>query len=423
MKKVGFKLKLQQSSVYQVFVRSYGHEPLKALANDLDRIKAMGFNYLYMMPIHPISKINRKGSLGSPYSISDYYAIEESLGNLEDFKAVVDRAHQLGLGVIMDMVFNHTGGDHYYLKEHPEYYNRDEAGNLVHRIGDWSDIVDLDLSNQDLQEELIKVLKYWADLKVDGFRFDVASLLPMSFWRKARKALDQVNPNLLWAAESIDLNFHQAIMKAGIEVENIPALAEVFDIFYDYETWDILQKAFTSEKYLKLYSLLANRQFLMQPNNTILWRFVENHDQDRIASITDELETWLIFNLLSYGMGFVYQGQEWAQSQRTSLFELDLLEPRAAQFSPLIQRLNAIKRKIYQDKVLGYQLSVDQGLFKMEITTEKASYFVLLNPFAVDTYLTLEMSEGIDLLSQQLLKIHDQQVHSHQFPLVLEKLA
>lgn len=414
---------LQQSSVYQVFLRSYGEHAILTLQNDLERIRSMGFDYLYLMPIHPISKINRKGTIGSPYSIADYYAVDEALGTMVEFEVLVQTAHDLGLKVIMDMVFNHTGGDHYYLEQNPDFYFRDEQNNLVHRIGDWSDIVDLDLRNEDLHQELIAVLKHWSKKQIDGFRFDVASLIPMNFWRKAKLALQTEYPHLVWIAESIDLNFHQAIKKQGIEVENIPALAEVFDVFYDYETWDVLQKAFTSVEHLEWYTKVSNRQFLMQPDHTLLWRFVENHDQDRLASRSSEIETWLIFTLLSYGMGFIFQGQEWGQKERTSIFEIDLLLPREAAYGSLIQQLNTLKKQIYENDVLGYHLEVDQGILSMEITTTKTQYIVLLNPYRIETSIRINLVEGYDLLKGQPMKFNEQMVHSHQMPLVIEKLT
>ncbi len=415
---------LQQSSVYQVFVRNYAPQrPLQALTADLQRIQEMGFDYLYLMPIHPISKVNRKGSLGSPYSIADYYEIDEALGDRQDFENLISKAHQLGLKVLMDMVFNHTGGDHGYLETNPDFYWRNEQGELTFRIGDWSDIVDLDFSNPALQKELINVLEYWAASGVDGYRFDVASLIPMAFWVRAKTQLSQSFPHLLWVAESIELNFHRYLLKQGIMVENIAALAEVFDVFYDYETWDLLVEAFGSIEGLKRYAWASNRQFLMQPQQTLLWRFLENHDQPRIAQRVKDVETWLYFNFLSYGMAFVYQGQEWGETHRTSLFDLDLIEPRVSKYADLISNLNQLKKRIYAHPVMGYEMSVVQGIWRIEITTTEATYWVVLNPFEKEGVVDLDINEGLDLVRNQRLVLVDKPISTQKLPMVLQKLA
>lgn len=415
---------LQQSSVYQVFVRNYAPQrPLQALTADLQRIQEMGFDYLYLMPIHPISNVHRKGSLGSPYSISDYYEIDEALGDRQDFEDLISKAHQLGLKVLMDMVFNHTGGDHGYLETNPDFYWRNEQGELTFRIGDWSDIVDLDFTNSALQKELITVLEYWAQSGVDGYRFDVASLIPMSFWVQAKTQLNQRFPQLLWVAESIDLNFHRYVLKQGIMVENVAALAEVFDVFYDYETWDLLVNAFDSQEGLKQYARASNRQFLMHPQQTVLWRFLENHDQPRIAQRVKNVETWLYFNFLSYGMAFVYQGQEWGETHQTSLFDLDLIEPRFSKYAGLISNLNQLKKAMYAHPVRGYEMSVVEGIWLIEVTTTEAMYVVILNPFEKEGVVELDINEGLDLVRKQRLVLDNQSISTQKLPLVLQKLA
>lgn len=415
---------LQQSSVYQVFVRNYAPQrPLQALTADLQRIQEMGFDYLYLMPIHPISNVHRKGSLGSPYSISDYYEIDEALGDRQDFEDLISKAHQLGLKVLMDMVFNHTGGDHGYLETNPDFYWRNEQGELTFRIGDWSDIVDLDFTNSALQKELITVLEYWAQSGVDGYRFDVASLIPMSFWVQAKTQLNQRFPQLLWVAESIDLNFHRYVLKQGIMVENVAALAEVFDVFYDYETWDLLVDAFDSQEGLKQYARASNRQFLMHPQQTVLWRFLENHDQPRIAQRVKNVETWLYFNFLSYGMAFVYQGQEWGETHQTSLFDLDLIEPRFSKYAGLISNLNQLKKAMYAHPVRGYEMSVVEGIWLIEVTTTEAMYVVILNPFGKEGVVELDINEGLDLVRKQRLVLDNQSISTQKLPLVLQKLA
>ena len=152
---------LKQQTIYQVFVRNHTQEgTFQALLKDLPRIKKLGVQWLYLLPIHPIGQLARKGKVGSPYSIQDYYQIDPSLGTSDDLKTLIQEAHRLGIQMMMDIVFNHTARDASWVKQHPEYYYYKD-GKLANRIGDWSDIADLDLTRQDVRKALIDVLVYW----------------------------------------------------------------------------------------------------------------------------------------------------------------------------------------------------------------------------------------------------------------------
>ena len=157
-------MELANKTIYQVFVRNYSPKgDLRSLDADLERIKDLGIDILYLMPIHPIGENGRKGTYGSPYSVRDYYEISPDLGNKEDFLQLIDHAHELGLQVIMDMVFNHTARDSVLLDEHPEFYYR-ENGQIGNRVGDWSDVCDLETGREDVQDYLVDVLAYWRGL-------------------------------------------------------------------------------------------------------------------------------------------------------------------------------------------------------------------------------------------------------------------
>ena len=177
-------------SIYQVFPRVYSKEgKLNNVTKDMKRIADMGFDYLYLLPIHPIGKIGRKGSLGSPYSIADYLSVDPELGTLDDFKDLISEAHKYGIKVMMDIVINHTANDHYWVNEHPEYYLLDKDGKPARKAAEWTDITDLNYDNLELRKELIAMLTYWAKLGVDGYRCDVASGVPYEFWKESDQAI------------------------------------------------------------------------------------------------------------------------------------------------------------------------------------------------------------------------------------------
>ena len=184
--------KLRNQIMYQVFVRNFSEEgTFKKVEEELDRIKALGTDIVWLMPIHPIGKAQRKGTLGSPYAISDYRAVNPEFGTLDDFISFTNAVHDRGMKCIIDVVYNHTSPDSVLSKEHPEWFFHKSDGSFGNRVGDWSDIIDLDYSNKELWRYQIDTLKYWAQW-VDGFRCDVAPLIPIAFWEQARALAERI---------------------------------------------------------------------------------------------------------------------------------------------------------------------------------------------------------------------------------------
>ena len=228
-------LNLRSLNFYQVFLRQHTQEgTFLSLIKDLPRIKTLGMDFIYLLPIHPIGKIHRKGSVGSPYSISDYYAVNPEFGTEDDFKTLIEAAHKEGLKVMIDVVYNHTSHDAVLLSQHPEWYYR-KHGKLAGKVGDWWDITDLDFSHPGLWDYLINALKKWSNLGVDGFRCDVAPVVPSDFWLKARKEIARNRPDTIWLAESIHGEFNKHIRDMGFECMSDSETFEAFDICYDYD--------------------------------------------------------------------------------------------------------------------------------------------------------------------------------------------
>ena len=230
---------LRNEVIYCIYVRNHTKEGnFKAIEKDLQRIKDLGCNIIWFMPIHPIGQVNKKGNLGSPYAIKNYREINPQYGTKKDFINLVDKIHEMDMKCIIDVVYNHTSPDSDLVKSHPEYFYKKADGSRGNRVGDWSDIVDLDYSNKQLWDYQIETLKQWAEI-VDGFRCDVASFVPIEFWEKARKETSKVKENLIWLAESADLEFLQEMRKLGFDVWSDGELYSAFDITYDYDIWQI----------------------------------------------------------------------------------------------------------------------------------------------------------------------------------------
>jgi glycosidase len=206
------------SALYEVNIRDFSQSgDLKGVTAGLDRIQASGANVIWLMPVHPVGALNRKGTLGSPYAGRDYYAIDSALGSDTHFRALVEAAHARGLKVILDWVPDHTAWDHVWITEHPEYYARDEKGeitvprDLQGKLTDWTDVAQLDYHHPALRQAMIAAMRHWlVDFDLDGFRVDVAGFVPDTFWSEAIPALRSSVPRrILLLAEWGDLNMHR----------------------------------------------------------------------------------------------------------------------------------------------------------------------------------------------------------------------
>lgn len=319
-------LALRNFLIYQVYTRNHTKEgTFQALIKDLDRIKSLGTDIVYLLPIHPVGEKNRKGTLGSNYSIKDYRAINPELGTFEDFKDLIKSVHEKDMKIMMDIVFNHTSHDSVLLKEHPEwFYYRD--GKNANRVGDWWDIIDLDFtSSKDLWEYLIETLEIYAKMGVDGFRCDVAPLIPLDFWLEARKRIAKINPNFIWLSESVHKSFIKYLRDLGFEAYSDGEVYQAFDILYDYDIHEEFLDFIKGGSLVNYLKAIMNQEAIY-PANYVKLRFLENHDQERIASLVrDEniLNNLTAFIFFVKGATMIYGGQEAYNTHRPSLFDKD----------------------------------------------------------------------------------------------------
>ena len=215
------------------------------------------------MPIHPIGMEKRKGSMGSYYAVQDYKAVNPEHGTMEEFKALVDAAHAKGMKVIIDWVANHTAWDNVWLANHPEWYTKDSAGNNVPPVADWSDVMDLNYDNTEMRQEMINSMKFWlTDADIDGFRCDVAEMVPTDFWVEARKQLDGVKP-IFFLAEGEAAELHEA-----------------FDMTYAWSAHHLMNEISKGEKGATEFKAYWEDQYSKYSIDDYRMQFITNHDEN-----------------------------------------------------------------------------------------------------------------------------------------------
>lgn len=340
---------LKNQVIYSIYVRNYGENgTFKDVEADLKRVKSLGTDIIWLMPIHPIGVKKKKGDLGCPYAIKDYRGINPEYGTLEDFKDLINSIHNEGMKCIIDVVYNHTSPDSYLAENHPEYFYKKPNGNFGNRVGEWTDVIDLDYENKYLWRYQIESLKYWVSLGVDGFRCDVASMVPIYFWKEARSAVEEINKDTIWLAESIHLNFVKYLRKEGIKAHSDCELYEAFDILYDYDVNEEFNNYFNGEGTLKEYIDKLSQQDGIYPYNYIKLRFIENHDQERAMKKIkdfDLLKIWTKFMYFQKGTVLLYNGQEALEEKTPSLFDIDKINIKNEN-----EELVDLFRKLYEMK-------------------------------------------------------------------------
>jgi cyclomaltodextrinase len=258
---------LRDGVVYEIYPRNFSREgTFKAIVPQLDRLQALGVNVLWLMPIHPIGRLKAKGTLGSPYAVRDYDAINPEFGTPAEFKAFVAAAHQRGMKVFIDVVANHTAWDAVLIRKHPDWFTQDAAGRIIPPNPDWVDVADLDWSSPGLRQYMTGMLVRWLrDYNLDGFRCDYASGVPTDYWNSLRPELDKVRPGLAFLAESDD-----------------PALLHsAFDIDYAWDFYHVMADALAGRKPASEVRAVWERAEAKYPAGALRLRFSDNHDQLR----------------------------------------------------------------------------------------------------------------------------------------------
>lgn len=338
--------------IYEVNLRQYTPSAsAMEFATHLPRLKELGVDILWFMPIHPISELNRKGELGSYYAVKDYKAFNPEFGTIEDFKAVVNQAHELGMKVILDWVPNHTGCDNAWATEHPEWFSLNEEGKMYGPF-DWTDVYELNYDNREMRAAMIDALKFWlTDVNVDGFRCDVAGEVPTDFWEEARPQLDSVKPELFMLAEASKPELQKNAFNMGYNWPMKDLFSEIAATAgqYTFKKEGEPMRTFPVKHAVAIDSLLAD-QAANYPKDTYLMNMITNHDLNswegtefkRLGNLTNA------FAVLSYtlpGMPLIYTGQETGMDRAFEFFKKDeapTWEP-SNEFFSFYKKLNALK--------------------------------------------------------------------------------
>ena len=348
---------LETAVIYEANIRQYSKEgTFKAFTKDIPGLKELGVKIIWMMPINPISEIKRKATggsftseiedkeerkkyLGSYYSVSDYKAINPEFGNKDDFKELIDTAHDNGMYVIVDWVPNHTGWDHPWITSHPEWYTQNEQGEIIDPINPdtgkswgWTDTADLNYDNLDMQQEMINDLKYWVtNFNIDGYRMDVAHKVPPVFFNEAITELKKIKPLFMLA-----------------EAEQQDLFRNGFDMQYGWEGHHVLNSIAKGEATVSDFYTYMRKQDEVLETSDFTMNFVTNHDENSWSGTVkermgdaSELLTTLVYAMP--GMPLIYSGQEYDLNHRLKFFEKDSIPKTKGNTWNLLKKLGDLK--------------------------------------------------------------------------------
>jgi len=349
---------MENAVIYEANIRQYSKEGnFDAFTKDLPELKKMGVKIIWLMPIYPISEVNRKAKgdlfvhdiqdpeerkkyLGSYYAVADYTGVNPEFGTLEDLKELVQKAHELGIAVILDWVPNHSGWDNKWITEHPEYYVKNSVGNITFPLNDkgesigWDDVADLEYNNPDMRKAMIESMQYWLkEADVDGFRCDVAGMVPMDFWKQAIPQLRATKPLFMLAED------------AGVEIVRGD---DMFDMIYGWEAHHTMRAIAKGEKNVLDWDKLIDTLNHHYENNDIIMNFTQNHDENSWNGTQGESfgEAGEVMAVLSYlipGMPLIYSGMEYDMNHRLKFFEKDSIPKTKGKYFPLYEKLGALK--------------------------------------------------------------------------------
>lgn len=322
--------------IYQLNTRQFTKEgTFRAAAKELPRLKALGADIIWLMPIHPIGEKNRKGTLGSPYSVKDYYAVNPEFGTMADFKSFVGTAHKLGMRVIIDWVANHSAWDNPLVAQHPDWYDRDWKGDFRPTPWwDWSDIIDFNFSKTAVRRYMADAMMFWVrEADVDGFRADVAGYVPLDFWNQLRRDLDQIKPVfMLGEAQMRDLHYR------------------AFDATYGWGWYEALHNIAKGKADVgALYGYYSENESAW-PDDAMRMVYVENHDQNawhgtQFEQFGRALNNAIVLSVVGEGVPLLHNGQEAGNPKRLQFFEKDPIVWRAHPIGDLYKRLFALKKE------------------------------------------------------------------------------
>ena len=381
----------QNATIYEVNVRQYSEEgTFEAFARHLPRLKEMGVDILWFMPIHPIGEVERKGSMGSYYSVKDYFGVNPEFGDKDDFRQLVSEIHDLGMYVILDWVANHTAWDAVWTETHPHIYETDEEGNFIIPPGtDWDDTIQLNFDLDETREMMHDALLYWVEeFDIDGYRCDVADRVPTDFWNEARRRMDEIKPVFMLA-----------------EAETPEHHEHAFDMSYGWETHHRMNQVASGEFTLSQFEahLAENREQF--PDHAYRMQFTSNHDENSwngtvFERYGDGAEAFAVLASTIPGMPLVYSGQEAAMDKRLEFFEKDPIEWGDYSLLDFYTRLLHLNRDnkalfngIHGGELVRLETTSDDQVFAFYREKDEDKVIVLLN--LSDEAVTFEIDSAV----------------------------
>ena len=326
----------KNATIYEVNIRQFTAEGnFKAFEDHLPRLKAMGVDLLWLMPIHPIGEEKRKGKMGSYYAVKDYYAVNPEFGTMDEFKALVKKIHSMGMYVILDWVANHSAWDNPLAKKHPDWYTKTIEGEFQPTPWyDWDDVIDFDYDKPDMRKYMTDAFKFWVrEAGIDGYRCDVAGFIPVDFWDHVRKELDQIRPVFMLAEwESRDLYKH------------------AFDMTYSWTLWDKMKSAVNTRNNLGGLVEYMAHDVNTVPRDAIRMTFTENHDKNswegnQFSNFGNGLQLCMALTVAVNGMPLVYSGQEAGLDKSLRFFDKDTIVWKPHPFADMYTKLFALKHR------------------------------------------------------------------------------
>ena len=399
------------ATIYEVNIRQYTQDgTFQAFSEHLPRLKEMGVDILWLMPIHPIGEEERKGTLGSYYSVKDYYGINPEFGTEEDFAQLVEDIHDNDMHIILDWVANHTAWDAVWTETHPHIYVTDDGGNFIIPPGtDWTDTIQLDYELTETREMMHDALLYWVEeFNIDGYRCDVADLVPTDFWNETRSRLEAVKPVFMLAeAETPEHHLH------------------AFDMSYAWETHHRMNEIADGEITLNEFEehLVENQdQF---PEHAYRMQFTSNHDENSWNGTVfdrygDGAETFAVLAATIPGMPLVYSGQEAAMDKQLDFFEKDPIDWGDYPLQDFYTRLLHLNRDnealfngLHGGDMERINTSADDQIFAFYRQKGDNTVITLLNlsaePVTFDVPLEVSAGDYTELFSEEQTRLATQE--------------
>jgi glycosidase len=365
----------KNANIYEVNIRQYTDEgTFNAFAKEIPRLKDMGVDILWIMPINPVGEKNRKGSLGSYYAVKDYQKVNPEFGTLDDFKNLVKQAHELDMKVIVDWVANHTSWDNWLIGQHADWYTHDSTGQIIPSVPDWSDVADLNYDVPALRQYMIQSMEYWIkEADIDGYRCDVAGMVPLDFWIDARKDLETIKPVFMlaeWEAPEAHL---------------------AFDMTYGWEFHHIMNQVAQKKEPISAIDKYFAKMDTTYKMDDYRMMFTSNHDENswngtEYERMGDAAVNMAVLSATVPGMPLIYTGQEAKSNKRLKFFDKDTIAWGNYTMAPVYKNLLELKKDHqalwngnYGGTMTRISTAADSVVYSFERTKNQDKVLVFLN--------------------------------------------